>query len=105
MLGCSAFFLIACGLAGWTGLIGLEPGGGLHTLSIVMWRAGLTVGAMWLAFPQLADFFTRFPPVLVGTFALGLAVAAWRPKTLTIVLPALLLLTLLHFSGFLLRKR
>ncbi len=74
-------------------------------MSIAMWRAGLTVGAMWLAFPQLADFFTRFPPVVIGTFALGLAVTARFPKTLPIVLPALLLLTLLHFSGFLLRKR
>jgi hypothetical protein len=60
---------------------------------------------MWLAFPQLADFFARFPPVLVGTFALGLGIAAWRPKSIAIILPALLLLTLLHFSGFLLRKR
>jgi hypothetical protein len=60
---------------------------------------------MWLAFPQLADFFARFPPVLVGTFALGMGIVAWRRNSIVIILPALLLLTLLHFSGFLLRKR
>jgi hypothetical protein len=75
---------------------------GLYMVSVGMWRVGLTLGTLWLAFPQLADFFTRFPPILVVTYLVSLGIVAWRPRSLMVILPAVALLTLLHLGGFLL---
>jgi uncharacterized membrane protein YvlD (DUF360 family) len=94
--------LIAAGLAG------VFCGGNSDSIYLVsgsLLRAGLTTGAFWLAFPQLTNFFSKYPPKLVGAIVIGIAAAAWKPKLLALVLPLILLLVILHYCGFFLKKR
>lgn len=102
ILGILAVVLIICGLMGlyFRG----DSQGALYVVSSAMWRVGLTLGTLWLAFPQLASFFRRWPPILVGGYAFGLLTIAMAPKSRVVILPAALILTFLHIFGYLLPK-
>jgi hypothetical protein len=88
------------------GLSGLYISGNseatIRAVSSGMWRVGLTLGALWLAFPQLAAFFKRWPPILVAGYAVGLIAVAINSRSRVVILPAAIILTVLHISGYLL---
>lgn len=87
---------LGCIVAGLTGLIFYrDKSEGFYMISTIMWRVGLTLGTLWLAFPQMADFFARYPPPLLATYLAGLIIMAWRTKTIILVVPALVLITFL----------
>ncbi len=66
-------------------------------------RAGLVLGALWLAYPQLVELFARFSPsTIFGTLAL-LMVLIIRPKAVVYLLPLVAVLLVLKFLRWLLR--
>ncbi|MBM4088101.1 MAG: hypothetical protein FJ276_01535 [Planctomycetes bacterium] len=72
-------------------------------LSSVCLRGGLVLGAIWLALPQLIRLFKSTSPWFVGLLGAASAVIVLRPRTIVVLGPAILLLAVLHFFGWLIR--
>lgn len=72
-------------------------------LSSILLRAGLVMGALWLALPQLFELMTRQPPWLLGCIAIGLGVLIFRPKLFVFVAPVLGGIVLLQVVGWFLK--
>jgi hypothetical protein len=64
-------------------------------------RVGLTLGALWLAFPQLIDLTSRVPPWMLAAIVIGGLVIIARPRTILYVGPALAAIAVLQFIGWL----
>jgi hypothetical protein len=64
-------------------------------------RAGLVMGAIWLALPQLSRLQTRIPPWLIVLLLLGGVVTIARPRLILFVGPLLVLAILVQFIGWL----
>ena len=50
-------------------------------------RAGLVVGALWLALPQLTSFFTKTPRWLLIGGGIGIAIATMNWQLLLVIVP------------------
>ncbi|MEQ8787275.1 MAG: hypothetical protein RIC55_13300 [Pirellulaceae bacterium] len=70
------------------------------TASILL-RAGLTMGAVWLAFPQVASLLTKTPRWLLICSVVGMATLVVRPRAILYVGPVLAALAALQFVGYL----
>lgn len=66
-------------------------------------RAGLVMGAIWLALPQLLTMGAGWPPRLILAIAIGVVVAVVRPKAIPIVLLVIAAVAILEAVGWLLR--
>ena len=64
-------------------------------------RIGMTLGALWLAFPQLVDLTSRVSPWTLAAIVIGLLIVVARPRTILFVAPVLLAIGLLQFVGWL----
>lgn len=62
------------------------------SLSGPLLRAGLVLGALWLAWPQLGRLVTRIPQWLAVGFAVILFVGIIRPRFLFVIVPLALVL-------------
>jgi len=64
-------------------------------------RVGLVLGALWLALPQLMGVVKRFPPWMIGTSLVAIAIVIVQPRMLIYLIPvAGLLLAFKVFSWF-----
>lgn len=70
------------------------------TASICL-RAGLTLGAIWLAFPQVTAILAKIPRWLLLCLVAAVATLVIRPKALLYVGPILAALAALQFVGWL----
>src|SRR5688572_19293427 len=103
LLGIVALVLITAGVVGlFTGSSSVRPSGFEDAAGIGL-RAGLVLGALWIAYPQLVQLAKRFPKWLYAVIAMAAAVVAFGPRSLMIVIPALLLLAVLQFGAWLLK--
>jgi hypothetical protein len=64
-------------------------------------RAGLVLGAIWLAFPQILQVLARVPPWLVACILLSVMAVIARPKTIILVAPLLAALAVMQFVTWL----
>ena len=93
------------GLAFLTTGIGLLVAYGVNNsqwsmLASICVRVGLTLGALWLAFPQLVDLSTKVPTWLLVTIVIGGLIVIARPRTILYVAPALAAIAVLQFIGW-----
>ncbi|MGE3777417.1 MAG: hypothetical protein AB7F89_09545 [Pirellulaceae bacterium] len=97
--------LIALGLV-LSGLLGLVMGYSAQSqagmAAGVGLRAGLVLGALWIAYPQLLQMFGSVPRWLLGAVGLGIAVAVLRPQYLVFVAIVIAVLGGLQFASRLL---
>lgn len=66
-------------------------------------RAGLVLGAIWLAFPQLGNLLSRFPTWLTLLLGCLLLVAVFRSRAVVIILPLIAAVVLIQAFGWLLK--
>ena len=64
-------------------------------------RAGLILGAWWMAFPQLQQLTKNVPFWLTGPVLIGALVVVIRPSSIALVAPAVLILVALQGVGWL----
>lgn len=64
-------------------------------------RGGLVLAALWLAYPQLVDLFSRFAPSTLVGAAVVLAVVIVRPKAIVYLAPLIAALLILKFIRWL----
>ncbi len=67
-------------------------------------RAGLVLGAIWLALPQLSRLIAAVPVWMVFACGISALVLIARPRTIVFIGPALGSALLLHFLGWFLRQ-
>lgn len=94
-LGLIALALLAGGLAALYAM-GKTTGDKQAAASAAI-RAGVLLGAIWLALPQLAMLAQRFPAWMMVGVVVVLLTLVVRPRLLAYVVPLLLLLALLQF--------
>ena len=100
-IGICSLVLIIAGAVVWTQ--GASANHHVQVTAAGCVRAGLLLGAVWLAWPQTAELYERVPR-WVGMTLLGcLLVVVFRPKLIVIVAPLLAALLVLHWLGLLLR--
>jgi hypothetical protein len=66
-------------------------------------RVGLTLGAIWLAFPQIVAITSKWPPRLILAIAVGAVIVIARPKTFPIVLVVVAIVGAMEVFGWLLK--
>jgi hypothetical protein len=66
-------------------------------------RAGLTLGAAWLAFRQVSTLLASCSPRLMVTLALGSLVVIVRPKALPFILLLVAIVVVLEVLGWMLK--
>lgn len=92
--------LFAAGLL-IAGFIGLTFGFSTHSIAGmsagVGIRAGLILGALWLAYPQLAKMFAGIPMWMFITLAIGGAAVILRFRNIIFVGPILAAILAMHF--------
>jgi hypothetical protein len=98
-LGLIALIMFAVGC-----LLYLVGGGNV----LEMWRGicirvGMTLGAAWLAFPQLMQLSAACPPRLLLALAFGGVVVVARPQAFRIVAPLIGVVAVLEFVGWLMK--
>jgi hypothetical protein len=64
-------------------------------------RAGLTLGAVWLAFPQVTNMFRRVPPMLLVGLLLSIVAVIVYPRSFFVVVPVVGALLVLQFLRWL----
>ena len=64
-------------------------------------RAGLTLGTVWLAFPQVTDLARRVPPMLLVGLVLAVMAIIAYPRSFIVVLPVVGILLVLQFFRWL----
>src|ERR1700753_2187299 len=91
LLGIIALLLMVLGLGGYFHITGsiVEK----SNASAVLFRAGLLLGALWLALPQLATI----PPWIMGAVLVGGIIIILQPKLLIIVAIALVVAWVLKY--------
>lgn len=68
-------------------------------------RAGMLLGAVWLAWPQTSELIERVPRWVGLTLLGSLVVVVFKPRLIVVVGPLLLALLVLHWMGLLLRPK
>lgn len=102
-IGICSVGLIVTGAVVWTN--GAAASHHVQVTAAGCVRAGLLLGAVWLAWPQTADLYERVPR-WVGMTLLGcLLVIVFRPRLIVFVAPLLAALLVLHYLGLLLRPK
>jgi hypothetical protein len=81
-------------------LVGFD-GNQTEVAASVCLRAGLTLGAIWLAFPQIVSISARFPPRLLLAIAIGGAILIARPRALPAVVLIVAAVAVIEFIGWL----
>jgi len=66
-------------------------------------RIGMTLGAAWLAFPQIMALTAWCSPRLLLTLALGLVVVVVRPKAFPLIVLLVALVVVLEVVGWILK--
>ena len=67
----------------------------------ILGRAGFTMVALWLAFPQVEELARRVSPLVIFGCIFGLGILVWRPRLFIVVLPVLGVLLALNFVKWL----
>jgi hypothetical protein len=100
--------IIALGLI-LSGIVGLYWGFSANSQSAmaagVGLRAGLVLGALWIAFPQLMQLARALPSWLLGLLAAGLLIVVIRPQMMSLVLIVVAVLAGLQFFGSMLKPQ
>jgi len=97
VLGVIALVLFAGGVIALIAVGGADRDGG--TAASISIRAGVLLGAIWLAMPQLSRIVERSPPWLLGSIGVGFLMLIVRPRLITYVLPLFGVLLLIQFVG------
>ena len=85
LLGVVAALLLVAGAC----IVYAEPWGGeALAMGSACLRVGIVLGATWLALPELQ----RIPKWMFVSLLVAVVIVVWRPPTVVIVAPALLLL-------------
>lgn len=66
-------------------------------------KAGLTLGAAWLAFPQIMSLTIKTPPRLTIAMILGFAIVAARPRAFPLVMLVIIAMSVVEFVGWVLK--
>ena len=66
-------------------------------------RTGLTMGAIWLAFPQILTIAAKWPPRLIIAILLGSIIVIAKPKTFPLVLVVVALVGVMEVIGWFLK--
>jgi hypothetical protein len=66
-------------------------------------RAGLVLGALWMALPQLVQLLEPVPRWLIGTVAIGALIVVVQPKSFMFVAIAVAVLVGLQVTGWFLK--
>ena len=99
LLGIVGLVLILAGIIGFSTISysGMEDAAGVSL------RAGIVIGALWMAYPQLVQMAKRFPKWLYALLGMAASVVAFGPRSLVIVIPALVILAALQFGAWVLK--
>jgi len=85
-LGLIALLLIVVGgIAAWRG----PAGGSALGFAGPCVKAGLVLGALWLALPQIMSFFARAPRWLLAASGIGVVLCVVNPWLILLAIPAL----------------
>jgi flagellar biogenesis protein FliO len=103
LLGIIALVLILAGVVNRFVDFGSTSHSGMEDAGDVGLRAGLVLGALWIAYPQLVQLAKRFPKWLYAILAMVTSVVMFGPRSLIIVAPALVILLLLQVGAWLLK--
>lgn len=99
ILGIVSLLLIVGGVASLVAMGGGEQERGMLASAVL--RAGVILGAIWLAMPQLERLFQRFPPWLMAGAAIGFVILVVRPRLILYVAPLLVAMAALQWlAGF-----
>jgi len=98
-LGLASLLLLAIALLLWW----RWPNDSGVVVSICV-RAGLVLGAIWLALPQLSVILAAMPVWMLAACGISALVLIARPRTIVFIGPALGSAMLLHFLGWFLRQ-
>jgi len=93
------FGLLLCALALLLYLFVGQDGDVLMAVSICF-RAGILLGVIWLAFPQAVQLLSKYPPWVIASTVVTLAVLVVRPKAIIYVLPLLAIVGVVQFVGW-----
>lgn len=73
-----------------------DAGNWSSTMASACLRAGLVLGALWLAFPQVLQILSRLPVWMMGLAGVGLLLMIRWPKSAVVVVPGMLALWVLR---------
>jgi len=79
------------------------PNSGALMFGSMLVRCGVVLGLASLALGQVTEFFTKYPPWLVGGASLSILVTIIQPKALIILVPAILAMSFVQFWGWLMK--
>lgn len=97
LLGIIAATLIIVGVGGL--VAGSDPGSQWHLFASAFVKSGFVLGALWLAFPQIAELSTRVPPWFLGALVIGGISIAIRPRSIVVIGPLLAALSFMQLLG------
>ncbi len=100
-IGLLALGLLLAGVVFW---IGFERSASVDSARAFCIRVGALLSALWLALPQLAAIFVKYPPWLIVTSLLLLGLVIVQPKALGYAIPVVGVLLALHFFGWFTRR-
>jgi hypothetical protein len=99
ILGISALVLLAVSPALWFG----SPRAGTQALGGMAFKAGLALGAAWLAFPQVTTLANKLSSRMKLGLVAGVAILLLRPRTFPLVAAGLAVLAVLEAAGWILK--
>ena len=65
-------------------------------------RTGLTLGAIWLAFPQILAIASKWPPRLIIAILVGSIIVIARPRSFPLVLAVIAIIGAMEVAGWVL---
>jgi hypothetical protein len=98
-LGVLSLTLLAAALALWL----FSEGNQAELARSLCLRSGLTLGALWLALPQILPLVLGWPPRLIVAVVVGGLAVLVRPRLFPIVLPVVAAVGLLEAIGWFLK--
>lgn len=98
LLGIVAMVLLLAGTIGWL----VERSTNTHAgmAAGVGMRAGLVLGALWMAYPQLVQVIRYAPKWILGLLGIAAMVLVFGRQSLVIVVPAVIILAGLQFASW-----
>ena len=103
LLGIISLTLILIGAAGF--YQSRSPSGDVSPMAGYLARAGIMLGAIWLAWPQIQQVFRKFPPWLLGAIGVAVLVLIVSSKLVWAVGLVLIAIVGLKFLGQFLKGR